>query len=268
MVFFRSRNKRTAVSTQDNTLNEHETLNWNFANQSYKGVDERSNIGEWEYDGDSSNIDTGIWHNHKTRQSHVSNRGSTSAYDWGVSDSQIALGLEDHGDRFKNAVNAANKAHYKHGYKVSTSGHSLGGNISNYQTERLGDNDWYESGVGFNSGVSSVGKDGYFGKRRVVCRKSNSSRPSHCDKALNVKEQGDLVSEQNAVCSILTFGMAKRFCGKKNGFGKEKIMSNYQQRKLTYREMMMGSFGFAKHHLETRANQHSLSVFKPSYEVV
>ena len=116
-------------------------------------------------------------------------------------------------------------------------------------------------------GVSSAGKDGYFGKRRAVCSKSNSYRPAHCDKALNIKERGDLVSDQNAACSVLTFGMAKKFCAKKVGFGEEKIMTNHQRRKLTYRERMMGSLGFTKRHAETRAKQHSLSVFKPSYEV-
>jgi hypothetical protein len=68
-----------------------------------------------------------------------------------VSDDQIALWLEDYGLRSKRAVDTTRKARGRYGFNVPTSGHSLSATTSSY-TEKLGNEDWYEEGVGFSQG--------------------------------------------------------------------------------------------------------------------
>ena len=119
-------------------LQDNDKLAYDFSQQSYKTPDKRTNVGDYEYDASLSNADTAVWHNKTAKKTHVSNRGSTTAYDWLVSDAQIATGTEDRGSRFKRAVDTTKRAHEKYGYNVSTSGHSLGGKTSAYTTEMLG----------------------------------------------------------------------------------------------------------------------------------
>ena len=155
-------------------LEGNDKLAYNFSQQSYKKANERTNVGDYEYDSSLSNVDTAVvWHNKKNKKTHVSNRGSTSAYDWLVSDAQIATGTEDRGSRFKRAVDTTKKAHDKYGYNVSTSGHSLGGKTSAYTTEKLGNEQWYDGGTGFNQGNSSFGRDSMWSKQRRECRGKN-----------------------------------------------------------------------------------------------
>ena len=133
-VFFIVPTTNIKMNTQygNQQLDEEDRLGYDFSQQSYKKVDERGNVGDWELDSDLSNVDTGVWHNKTTKQTHVSNRGSTSGYDWAVSDAQIATGTESSGSRFKRVVDTTSKAHDKYGYNVSTSGHSLGARASAY----------------------------------------------------------------------------------------------------------------------------------------
>ena len=78
-------------------LEGNDKLAYDFSQQSYKKTNERTNVGDYEYDPSLSNADTAVWHNKKTKKTHVSNRGSTSAYDWLVSDAQIATCTENRG---------------------------------------------------------------------------------------------------------------------------------------------------------------------------
>ncbi len=73
-------------------IDEEDVPAFQFTQQSYKKEADRENVGEYEYDTELSNIDTAVWHDKANKKTHVSNRGSTSAYDWGVSDMQIATG--------------------------------------------------------------------------------------------------------------------------------------------------------------------------------
>ena len=140
MCVFYLRTIHNKMNTQygNEALEGNDKLAYDFSQQSYKKANERTNVGDYEYDASLSNVDTGVWHNNKTKKTHVSSRGSTSAYDWLVSDAQIATGTESHGSRFKRAVDTTKQAHDKFGYNVSTSGHSLGGKTSAYTTEKLG----------------------------------------------------------------------------------------------------------------------------------
>jgi hypothetical protein len=176
------------------------------------------------YDKDLSDSNTAVWHNPKTNESHVSNRGSVSAHDWVISDTQLALGQEKRGARFKKAVDTARRARDKYKGTVSTSGHSLGGRASSYTTEQLGNEDWYVGGKAYNPGNSSLGADGLFSKSRRDCKKKNP--PAYCTKQTTIKEKGDYVSAKNVVCDYLTFGYGN--CTKTQAFGKTKL---YDHRK-------------------------------------
>ena len=239
-------------------LDDEDRDAYQFSQQSYKKAGERENVGDFEYDPTLSDVNTAVWHDHKNKKTHVSNRGSTSAYDWLVSDAQIATGMEDHGSRFQKAVSVTNKAHDKYGYQVKTSGHSLGAQASSYVTEKLGDQDWYEGGTGFNKGTSSVGRDGYFSKQRRACRRKKN-RPAYCDKQTNIKEKGDYVSQRNIGCSIMTFGLGGKLCTKGDAFGKTKTYDHRKNRRWTN---ALSESLFPSIKVFGNAKAHSLDTFK------
>ena len=124
----------------DKELSETDRLQWQFANESYEPELERRDIGQYVYDKELSDKETAVWHNHTDKRTHVANRGSTTAYDWAVSDLQIGLGIEGMGSRFKKAERETKEAHDKYGYTTDVSGHSLGGSITTHLTQRLGNN--------------------------------------------------------------------------------------------------------------------------------
>ena len=212
----------------DQPLDAEDRPAYQFSQQSYKSPDQRTNVLDYAYDPSLSDENTAVWHDHAHKKTHVSHRGSTTAYDWLVSDAQIATGMEDRGARFQKAVNRTQQAHDKYGYNVSTSGHSLGGTASSYVTEKLGDKDWYEHGTGFNQGNSSLGRDGLLSRQRRACRRKRN-RPKYCDKQTNVKEKGDYVSQRNLACVVMTFGFGK--CEKKDAFGKTKTYDHRKNRR-------------------------------------
>ena len=189
MFFLWWEDKKTMnVQYGNKPLDQEDRLAYDFSQQSYGKVDDRTDVGDWQLDKELSNVDTAVWHNQKTKQSHVSNRGSTSFTDWVISDAQIATGTEgsnkhDMSNRFERAIDTTKRAHDKYGYNVSTSGHSLGARASAFTTERLGDNDWYDGGVGFNQGNSSIANQ--FSKAHKLCKSKNP--PAFCMKQLNIK---------------------------------------------------------------------------------
>ena len=70
-------------------LDTVDRLAYDMSQQSYLAPDKRQAVvNGYYYDKERSNVDTAVYHNHDTKQTHVSNRGSTSAYDWLVSDAQ------------------------------------------------------------------------------------------------------------------------------------------------------------------------------------
>ena len=212
----------SVVRAGNESLDPAELEAYKFADQSYLGTDKRGDLGDYTYDKDMSDANTAVWHNHTQKKTHVSNRGSTTAYDWGVSDVQIGLGRESKGSRFKKAVKVAEDAHKKYGYTIDTSGHSLGGTASSYQTQELGNNDWYGKATTFNSGVSAGAS--IFSKHRKLCSRTNPD--SYCGKITHLKEDGDAVSNRNVLCDVFTLGMKPKFCSKRDPFGKTKVFSH------------------------------------------
>ena len=208
-------------------LSTADALEMRFTNASYDAPDKRTNIGEFEYDAQLSNIDTAVYHNHRTRQTKVANRGSITKADWLITDPHIAFGAEGRSGRFKRAVKQTQDAHDKHGYSVSTGGHSLGGSLSNYTTQQLGDEDWYDGSTSFNAGTSLAGGANPLSKARRECRKKKN-RPKYCDKTSNIYMKGDYVSNRNVACDVITFGMGGSMCDKNQGYGTIKVYDHRQ----------------------------------------
>lgn len=229
---------------------EHEA--WQFSSESYIKPDDRGDVGQYEYDRALSDDNTAVWHNHTARLTHVSHRGSTTAYDWGVSDAQVGLGLESHGARFKKSVKKTNDAHEQHGYDVTSSGHSLGGSVTSHVTEQLGNNAWYRGGTTFNSGVSQLGQGSSLSSHRRVCNRTDA--PAYCSKITHLKERGDLVSNRNIACDTATFGMAPEFCTKRDPFGNTRVY-DHTGPKPRHHRYIPGSF------IYDRTNTHSLLNF-------
>ena len=84
----------------DQPLDAEDRSAYQFSQQSYKKPAERTDVLHYEYDPSLSDENTAVWHDHATKKTHVSHRGSTSAYDWLVSDAQITTGMEDRGAQF------------------------------------------------------------------------------------------------------------------------------------------------------------------------
>lgn len=237
----------------DKELSETDRLQWQFANESYKPELERRDIGQYVYDKELSDKETAVWHNHADKRTHVANRGSTTAYDWAVSDLQIGLGIEGMGSRFKKAERETKEAHDKYGYTTDVSGHSLGGSITTHLTQRLGNNDWYGEATTFNSGVSSVGKGAMWSSSRRACQKPDP--PPYCNKITHLKETGDLVSNRNIICDRITWGMTPKNCTKTDPFGTTKYYNHNRHKRA--RDHFTCGFGW----FMQRVRPHSMTNF-------
>ena len=237
----------------DQELSGTDKLQWEFANESYKSELERKDIGQYVYDQEMSDAETAVWHNHTDKRTHVASRGSTTAYDWGVSDLQIGLGIEGMGSRFKKAERQTKSAHDKYGYTTDVSGHSLAGSVSSHLTQRLGNNDWFGKATTFNSGVSALGKGRSWSSARRACAKADP--PAYCNKITHLKEKGDLVSNRNIVCDRLTMGFAPKNCTKTDPFGNTKYYDHKGHRRA--RDHFTGGLGW----FMKRVRPHSLTNF-------
>ena len=52
----------------DDELQGNDKLAFQFSKQSYKKVNERNSVGDYEYDPSLSNVGTAVWHNKKTKK--------------------------------------------------------------------------------------------------------------------------------------------------------------------------------------------------------
>jgi len=239
-------------------LDTVDRLAYEMSQQSYLAPEKRAMyVQGYALDKEMSNTDTAVYHNHATKKTHVSNRGSTSAYDWAVSDGQILAGAEGYGSRFDRAVKQTTKAHDKHGYNVSTSGHSLGGAVSSYTTEKLADEDWYDEGTGLNPGVSSLGRGMYFSKQKRVCRGKNP--PKYCSKQTSIYQEGDYVGGRNIACAAITLGLGGKMCRKSNAFGKNKYYKHDQKKRTSLDQAL---YGYLIPNFVNNGKNHSLDNFK------
>ena len=65
----------------NNSLDANEQLALDFSKQSYLNTDERTNVGDYEYDPTLSNYDTAVWHDRKNKRTHVSSRMHLLSHD-------------------------------------------------------------------------------------------------------------------------------------------------------------------------------------------
>jgi len=244
-------------------LSNDDQLAYEFANESYKKeADRRKNIDGYELDEKLSNVNTAVYHHHGKKDTRVGHRGSTSGFDWYGSDTMIALGAEDHSSRHKKALQTTKDAHDKHGYTVMAHGHSLGQNISNVITEKLGEEDWYKGTIGFNAGVSHLGRANPFSKQRRECRRKKN-RPKYCDKTTNIYEKNDYVSNNNALCSFATAGMGGKLCRKQVGYGNQKFYDHSSKSKNRFVNALTTTVNtVAPIRVFSNGKNHSLSVFE------
>jgi hypothetical protein len=174
------------VSTVEHVPEKHlrdvHVLPHHFAMESYKRPTERADYQGYQYDTVLSNEETAVWHNHNTKTTFVSHRGSITPEDFLLSDAHVLTGTEHVSPRFKHALNTTLAAHSKYGYQVEGGSHSLGGSIDMYLTEKLGGESWFGKHTTFNMGSSPFGK---------------SSKPydsPYAHKISHVRQKSDLVS--------------------------------------------------------------------------
>ena len=70
------------MSYGNQALDKEDQLGYQLGQQSYKKASDRTDVLNYQYDPSLSDINTAVYHDHANRKTHVSNRGSTSAYDW------------------------------------------------------------------------------------------------------------------------------------------------------------------------------------------
>ena len=63
-------------------LQGNDKLAYDFSQQSYKKTNERTNVGDYEYDPSLSNADTAVWHNKKTKK-HTCRTGAVPVHTTG-----------------------------------------------------------------------------------------------------------------------------------------------------------------------------------------
>jgi len=121
-----------------------------FAEAAYKPP---SKLGEFTRVPALSSGETSVYVNPRTGTAVIALRGSNKAGDV-VTDGYLAAGQLSSTPRYKRTVNEVQKASDAlKGYKISVTGHSLGGSLVNELTAR----NPHLRGVGFNSGYSLPG---------------------------------------------------------------------------------------------------------------
>jgi hypothetical protein len=154
-----------------NKLQQYKQL----SQESYKDFGKRNKqVGDWRQIGGSRHI--GLYQNQNSGEIHQSISGSRSISDY-ISDAFLALGIrnqhyynrkdeaEEMAKRVQTLTNGANK--------LTISGHSLGGNLTNELIEKgLGD-----SGTTFNSYITH-----------------HDYKPAQNPKITNVRNHGDFAS--------------------------------------------------------------------------
>lgn len=109
----------------------------------------KSNVAGYSYVPELSTTETQVYVNPLSKQAIVSFRGSKTAHDWLKTDRQIAFGNIRDSSRYRRSYNQLDSAlGTLHGYKVYTTGHSLGGSIG----EALSHDLRHEGHTSFNPG--------------------------------------------------------------------------------------------------------------------
>ena len=165
--------KSTATNTKGRSaaiLDVEDKDPFHISAEAYIKPDDRmKQMGDWVYDRALSDTETAVYVNKVDKHVMVANRGSKTAYDWLVSDAQIATGTEGRlpsgFDRFNKAVDDMQRVadvYAKQGYTIDSTGHSLGGGASIYVTKKLGNQPWFGHTWTFNGAATPLSNAAYF----------------------------------------------------------------------------------------------------------
>lgn len=171
-------------------LDEEAKLGYNISNESYKGVDERKDLGDWKYKKEDSDKNIAVYHNPKTNESYVGYRGTADLADVKVDaidkEGNILRGTQRNNPRFKRSLAKYNEIKGKYGGETKVAGHSLGGTISEYVSKETGAKaQLYNPGRGVDKETI---KDG------VKCKLPKGMKPEFCNNVTKHIIEGDVVS--------------------------------------------------------------------------
>ena len=175
---------------------DSDKLAHDFAYDVYNAPDKRvKRMHGYDYDPELSKDNIAVYYNPELNKLFIAHRGSSSLYDWVVSDGQIATGTEgiSSTDRFNTATRQIREAYEKYnalhnGVTVDMSGHSLGASAGQYAMSQLGQEPWMNSMTGFNGGASLASTT------RAFLSKTQQERDVLERKMVNIRQTNDVVS--------------------------------------------------------------------------
>ena len=117
----------------------------------------RGSIGDFEYLPKLSTDEVAVWVNNNSKEIMIAFRGSSTDYDWKVTDIALATGFLKTTERYKNNLELANKAHNSYrGFSIIFTGQSLGGALAHYIYEDFKRRNIKSRLIMFNRGSSAV----------------------------------------------------------------------------------------------------------------
>ena len=144
-------------ATRQNKIDDVDRISFDIASSVYDAPKDRKNYGSYKYVASVGSDEHGVWVNDANKSVILGYRGSTMpgdnfVDDWLKSDKDILLNKFRTSDRYKREEEWTKDivSIIPKGYKIETTGHSLGGTIA----MNMG-NDFKTPAVVFNAGVST-----------------------------------------------------------------------------------------------------------------
>jgi hypothetical protein len=200
-----------------------EVLGRDAAEDAYQGVDNRKDLGDYEYKKDLSDKRAAVYHNPKTNQSHIGFRGTADGKDafTDVLDPRgnILTGTHAMNPLYKSDVKLYDRVSAQHGGKVTVSGHSLGGSRAEHVSQKR-NAEAQTFNLGRGVGIPGIAKQVY---QKARC--SLPGAPAYCDKITRHHIKGDLLS----VADRMSYGKHKNY--KLKNPAKAHFMTNFFKQK-------------------------------------
>ena len=216
-----SKIEQTQNAKETDTMSDDTKLYAHLAQQSYNKVGEREQtLGGYERDSSFDTKKSAVYHNKKTNKTIISYRGTdpTDPEDL-YNDAHILRGSQSTTDRYKRSEAVYDAVKTKYNSEITSTGHSLGGNISEHIARKKGG-----KAETFNTGR---GRDKSYLLASVRCKLPNA--PSYCNSVNRHHVVGDALSMANKGYgkghSYKSAGLLKshsldNFTGKSNPIGK------------------------------------------------
>lgn len=186
-------------------LNDDEKLGLHTASQAYEPPDKRKDFGDYKYKKDDSDKNTAVYHNDKLNKSYIGYRGTADIADVKLDvsnkDGNIVAGTQRNSATYKKRLDKHKAISKKYGNLAGVSGHSLGGNISDYVARETG-----AKAQVFNTGR---GVDGEALADKALCMlPKGMGRPAYCDKITRHRISGDPLSVAD---KFISYGKTKTY---------------------------------------------------------